>query len=94
MGGSPELVPERYRDVSPALLLPIGVPQILLVGAQDRNWGPAGRSYYPLAVAARDTLARLVEAPGSGHFNVIAPTTTTWGLVIESLRDLFGRIGR
>jgi acetyl esterase/lipase len=94
MSGSPERVPERYRDVSPALLVPIGVPQVLLVGAQDRNWGPAGRAYHALAVAAGDSLVRLVEAPASGHFDVIAPTTTTWRLVMDALRDVFGRIGR
>ena len=93
MEGSPERVPERYGDVSPALLLPIGVPQVLLVGGQDRNWGPAGRAYHALAVAARDSIVRLVEAPASGHFDVIAPTSTSWGLVMGALRDLFRRIG-
>ncbi|MGQ0642968.1 MAG: alpha/beta hydrolase family protein [Gemmatimonadaceae bacterium] len=94
MGGAPDRMPERYGDVSPALMLPIGVPQLLIVGAQDRNWGPAGRSYYTLAVAARDTLVRLVEAPASGHFDVVAPTTGSWHLVMEALRDLVVRIAR
>ena len=89
MGGPPDRVPDRYRDVSPGMLAPIGVPQFLLVGGQDRNWGPPGRAYYALATAARDTLARLVEAPASGHFDIIAPTTTTWPLVVQSLRALF-----
>jgi acetyl esterase/lipase len=88
MGGSPDRVPERYRDVSPGHLAPIGVPQILMVGGLDRAWGPPGRAYYAMATAARDTLAKLVEAPASGHFDVIAPTTTTWPLVIQSLRTL------
>ncbi len=94
MGGPPERVGERYRDVSPALLLPIGVPQVLLVGGQDRNWGPWGRAYHTLTVASRDTLVRLVDAPAAGHFDVIAPTTATWPLVMEALRSLFGRIGQ
>jgi acetyl esterase/lipase len=89
MGGSPDRVPDRYRAVSPGMLAPIGVPQILIVGGQDRNWGPPGRAYHALAAAAGDTLARLVEAPGSGHFDIIAPTTTTWPLVVQSLRTLF-----
>jgi acetyl esterase/lipase len=89
VGGSPEQVPERYRDVSPAQLLPIGVPQVLVVGGQDRGFGPYGRAYHALAVAARDSLARLVEIPASGHFDVIAPTTPAWRVVVESLRGLF-----
>jgi acetyl esterase/lipase len=94
MAGSPGSVSERYRDVSPSLMLPIGVPQVLLVGAQDSGWGPAGRAYNTLAVAARDTLARFAEAPESGHFDFIAPTTTTWRLVMDSLRSLFEGISR
>jgi acetyl esterase/lipase len=89
MGGAPDRVPDRYRAVSPGMLAPIGVPQILIVGGLDRNWGPPGRAYYALATAAGDTLARLVEAPASGHFDIIAPTTTTWPLVVQSLRTLF-----
>jgi acetyl esterase/lipase len=92
MGGSPASVPERFRDVSPALMLPIGVPQVLVVGAQDRNWGPAGRAYHTLTVAANDSLVRLVAAPDAGHFDVIAPPTTTWPIVMESLRSLFARV--
>ncbi len=92
MGGSPEQFPERYRDVSPAMLLPIPVPQILLVGALDRSWGPRGRAYHALAVAAGDSLARLEEAPAAGHFDLVAPPTTTWPFVMDALRALFRRI--
>lgn len=88
MGGAPDRVPERYRDVSPGNLAPIGVPQILMVGGQDRNWGPPGRAYHAMATAVHDTLAKLVEAPASGHFDIVAPTTTTWPLVMQSLRTL------
>jgi hypothetical protein len=34
-----------------------------------------------------------VEAPESGHFDMIAPGGTTWPLVLESLRSLFERVG-
>ena len=89
MGGAPSQVPDRYRDVSPAQLIPATVPQTLIVGGQDRSWGPPGRAYHASAVAARDTLVRLVEAPESGHFDIIAPTTTTWTIVMRELRALF-----
>ena len=92
MGGSPESFPERYRDVSPALLAPIRVPQVIVVGGQDRNWGPGGKAYYASAVAARDSLVRMVEIPEAGHFDVVAPTTTAWTIVMQALHDSFGRI--
>jgi len=94
MGGSPDSFPERYRDVSPALLAPIAIPQLVVVGGQDRNWGPGGRAYHASAVAARDSLVRLVDIPDAGHFDVIAPTTPAWRVVMQSLRDSFGRTAR
>ena len=94
MGGSPDSFPERYRDVSPALLAPIAIPQLVVVGGQDRNWGPGGKAYHASAVAAGDSLVRLVDIPDAGHFDVIAPTTPAWRVVMQSLRDSFGRTAR
>jgi len=94
IGGSPASVPERYRQVSPMLLMPIGVPQIIVVGAQDARWGPGGRAYNARAVATKDPLVRFVDVPTAGHFDVIAPTTGTWPIVMQSLRDLYRRIGQ
>jgi acetyl esterase/lipase len=92
MGGSAEAFPERYRDVSPALLAPIRIPQIVIVGGQDRSWGPGGRAYYASAMAAGDTLVRMIEVPEAGHFDVVAPTTPAWHIVMQALRDSFTRI--
>ena len=35
LGGEPDDVPERYAVASPAALLPLGVPQLLVHGARD-----------------------------------------------------------
>jgi acetyl esterase/lipase len=92
MGGAPGDVPGRYRDVSPAERIPIGVPQVVIVGALDRNWGPAGREYLALARAARDSQVYAIEAPAAGHFDVVAPQGETWTLVMRALREAFARI--
>lgn len=94
MGGSPGEHPDRYQAASPMRLAPIPAPQVLIVGAHDSAWGPNGRAYYDRALSVGDTQVRLIEAKESGHFEVIAPTTTTWPLVIDSLRDLFATLGR
>ena len=46
----------------------------------------------PSVAAAGDTPVRFVDAPDAGHFDVIAPTSTSWGLVTQALRALFSRI--
>ena len=94
MGGSPTAHPDRYRAGSPMQLAPIPVPQTLVIGAHDASWGPVGRAYVARAVAAGDTQVRIVEAPESGHFEMISPATTTWPLVVDALRALFAQMGR
>lgn len=92
MGGSPAAYPERYRAASPMQLAPIGVPQALVVGGLDTRWEPVGRAYYERAVAVGDTLVHLIAAEASGHFDMIAPTTATWPIVVDALDALFRRL--
>ncbi len=89
MGGSPGAFPERYALGSPVDLVPIGVPQLLVIGAHDDNWGPGGRRYFAAAQAAHDQI-RLIEAPQSGHFEMIDPDSTTWPLVLNAAYELLG----
>jgi hypothetical protein len=64
------------------------------VGARDVSWAPYGRSYYARATAVGDTTVRLIAAPEAGHFERIAPATTTWAIGIRKLKALFARIDR
>ncbi len=90
LGGSPDTQRERYEMASPMRLAPLGVPQILILGKHDTNWTPVGRRYFDAAKAAGDDV-RVVEAPESGHFEMIDPDSTTWPLVAGALRDLLER---
>jgi acetyl esterase/lipase len=90
LGGSPESQPERYQAASLMNLVPLGVPQILILGSHDPNWTPVGRRYFDAAKAAGDDV-RVVEATESGHFEMIDPDSTTWPLVAEALRELLER---
>ncbi len=86
MGGSPTQVPDRYSDGSPTQLNPL-VPQILIVGAHDRSWGPVGRSYFE-AVRDSGVEVQLRVAPDSGHFEMISPESSTWPMVKEAALEL------
>ncbi len=92
MGGSPDAHPERYRHASPMHLTPVDLPQVLIIGQHDRAWGPGGRTYHRHAVAAGAQHVTLVEATESGHFEMIVPSTSSWTLVVDSLRALFESI--
>lgn len=92
IGGSPADLAARYTAVSPMKLAPIAVPSTLIVGAQDRAFGPNGRGYFARAKEAGDTKVKLVEAPESGHFELIAPKTTTWPIVIAEFKAMFAKI--
>lgn len=92
MGGSPTAVPERYRAASPGSLLPIGVPQVIVIAQDDQGFRDFGRSYAAKAKAAGESQLQVVELPG-GHFDVAAPVTTAWPRVLDSVRGLFARLG-
>lgn len=87
MGGSPAQFPVRYRQTDPSLLAPIKLPQRLLIGKHDENWAPVGMRYADIA-QARGGDVQLIEAPESGHFEMIDPDSSTWPLVIGAAREL------
>jgi acetyl esterase/lipase len=83
LGGDPEEVPDRYAAASPASLLPLGVPHLLVHGARDEIVPVTlSRSYAEAARAAGDD-AELVELPGADHFDVIDPQHEAWAVVVE-----------
>jgi acetyl esterase/lipase len=87
MGGTPEAVPERYREGSPRAMLPLGVRQYL-VGAVVLTAVEA-RAYETAARTAGDTVRVLVGLAG-GHFGVIAPGTPFWPLSHNVILEAFG----
>jgi acetyl esterase/lipase len=81
-----ELVPpEALRLASPASLLPLGVPQLLVHGEED-DIVPVelSRAYHAAAVAAGDRVD-LVTLPGVGHYEHLDPASAAWRAVIEWL---------
>jgi acetyl esterase/lipase len=90
-GGSPADVPKNYAAISPSQFAPLGLRQAIVVGALDRQFGKYGSAYATDRIAKGDTMVTLVTADSSGHFDMVAPTTNTWRLVMSSLRQLMQR---
>lgn len=85
LGGAPEEVPERHAAADPMRLLPLGVPTLLVHGADDETV-PLNRSrrYVEAARAAGDEVELVVPAPG-GHLVHIDPRSGAWRAVAEWL---------
>lgn len=88
MGGPPDAYPARYGAGSPMRLVPDGVPQRLIVGRLDRAWAPTGREYFERARSVGSSRITLREAEESGHFEMIAPSSSSWPLVLQELEAL------
>jgi hypothetical protein len=86
MGGLPQELPQAYAAASPHLLLPIGVPQLLVQGLADAitDLVDLNLQYLALAGDAGDTV-ELLELPEASHQDVIDPLLTHWSLVRQRM---------
>jgi acetyl esterase/lipase len=86
LGGSPDEVPERYAAASPAALLPLGIPQVLIHGTLD-NIVPLqmSQTYTQKAASVGDHVTLLQQADAD-HFALIDPCSTAWTRTVEVLR--------
>ena len=78
MGGTPSAVPDRYAEADPMRLLPLGVPVLLVHGADDETVPVArSRRYLEAARSAGDAVELIEPSPG-GHRAHIDPRSAAW----------------
>lgn len=88
LGGDYDSVPERYAAASPAALLPLGIPQVLIHGSSDDSVPiVVSQEYAQRAKEAGDTVT-LLELPGTDHFAVIDPRSTAWTAILRELETM------
>lgn len=92
LGGTPVEVPTRYAAVSPMALAPLDAPVTFVVGADD-PWTRPAMSWVYRARAVGSEDIEVVELPESGHFEMIAPTSSSWPAVVDALKRTFTEIG-
>ena len=90
MGGTPAEVPDHYAHASAIAMLPLGIPQVLVLGSHE-EFVPlsAVDAYVNAATAAGDRVKRVLIV-GAGHFEIASPLSFTWPQIkvaIESLVD-------
>ena len=88
LGGSPRRVPERYVVASPAALLPLGIPQVVIHGTEDESVPLEMSQAYVAAAKAANDQVTVHELVGVDHFDLIDPYSTAWAITIEALREL------
>lgn len=93
MGGTPESVPERYAQASPIKLVPLGLPQVIVIGEHEEFVPrPLVEAYARAATAAGDSV-RVEIIAGVGHFEIASPRASPWPAVEGAIRSLLdGRL--
>jgi acetyl esterase/lipase len=87
VGGTPQQRPERYREASPAELLPFGVAQTLVATAVLSR--ASAETYRAAAVAGGDAVD-VLSPPQAGHYEPIAPGETAWSSVKQRILEHLG----
>ncbi len=88
LGGTPATVPRRYADTSPSRRVPLGVPQVIVIGEHE---GFVARRFMEAYVrTARDAgdPVRLLVLPKMGHFELAMPNTPAWEPIAAEIRAL------
>jgi acetyl esterase/lipase len=88
MGGTPATVPDHYAQASAIRMLPLGVPQVIVVGSHEEFVPlPLVRAYESEARRAGDSV-RVILIDGAGHFEIATPRAFTWPRVRAAVRAL------
>ena len=88
LGGTPAAVPDHYAQASAIKLLPLAIPQVLVLGShEDYVPLPLVDAYVQAATQAGDQVRRIL-IPGAGHFEIASPLSFTWSQVNAAIRAL------
>ncbi|MCY4061615.1 MAG: alpha/beta hydrolase [Chloroflexi bacterium] len=91
MGGDATQKLSAYRNGCPVKLLPLGIPQVIIVGSEDGSMHANAERYIAAAHAAGDD-AQLMVLPGAGHFEIVAVGTEEWAAVQRATVQLSDKL--
>jgi acetyl esterase/lipase len=93
LGGPPATVPDRVAAASPVRLLPLGLPQRLMCGGQDRIVPIGQARVYEAAARARGDDVTLTVVEAAGHFELVSPASVAWPAVRDAVASLLPHPG-
>ena len=91
MGGASAAFPDRYRAVSPIERTPIGTRMILIHGDADPIVPVAQSRKLATRERAAGGSPEATFVPGAGHFDLVAPQSEAWAVVLRAVRSLADR---
>jgi acetyl esterase/lipase len=83
--------PDPYADTSVPRLFPLGVPQTLVNGREDRIIPYRMATDYIARAQASGDQAELITVPSTGHVELVAPGTAAW---TEAKRTIHAALNR
>jgi len=89
--GKPDVRPDVYADTSVPRLLPIGVPQDLVNGREDRIIPMRLATGYEAQAKAAGDRTRLHVVPTTGHVELVTPDTGAWTETKRLIAAAFAR---
>ena len=88
LGGEPAGVSERLHRASPIERLPLGLPQVLVVGGLDTIVPAEQAERYAAAAAAAGERVRVLPITAAGHFELVVPGSVAWPSVRDAVLEL------
>jgi acetyl esterase/lipase len=85
-----ELTGGSFADTSVPRLAPLGIPQVLVNGAQDRIIPPFYAEAYAkqMRAAGDEVTVRMIDR--TGHVELIAPESEAWKVAVEEIEKALG----
>jgi acetyl esterase/lipase len=88
LGGTPASVPDRYAQVSAIKLLPLAIPQVLVLGSHEAYVPLVLVDTYVQAATQAGDQVRRILIPGAGHFEIASPLSFTWPQIKAAIGSL------
>lgn len=89
LGGHRGQLPEIYAMASPAALLPLGVPQVLVHGTADNVVPPSMSARYAERAATAGDPVSYLPIDGVGHRDIIDPESPAWPATVAEIERLW-----
>jgi len=81
LGGTASLFANRLRSTSPIAMLPLGVPQVLVIGNRDSVVPEIQATAYCRMAQAKGDSVKIIRIEESGHYELVTPGSVAWPMV-------------